>query len=199
MVGLKFLSLKIQNYVKKVWLICLPAVMSACIFKDTLRIDTQVFFIFKISIYSLHTEYQLRFISINTRPDQSNHLPRENQRFSCLMKSYCTFPVLLQSLVQVNISNSVAILKTSSFWKRSTTTPMFPPIQTLLLWSNYRVSRTRSAITPDESLILRFFPEHTQKKLLQRLPWRRPNAEFLQTTSIQTSQLSPMVLGGNVP
>ena len=34
-------------------MICLPAVTSACIFKDTLRNDTQVLLIFKISIFEI--------------------------------------------------------------------------------------------------------------------------------------------------
>ena len=41
--------MKLLNIHFWVWLICLPAKTSACIFKDTLRNDTQVFRKFKIS------------------------------------------------------------------------------------------------------------------------------------------------------
>ena len=53
---------KIPNYFySKVWLICLPALTSACIFKDTLRNHTQVFLKFRNSIL----EICLRLIKLN--------------------------------------------------------------------------------------------------------------------------------------
>ena len=42
--------MKLYIFYLKVWLICLPAMTSACIFKDTLRNHTQVFLEFRNSI-----------------------------------------------------------------------------------------------------------------------------------------------------
>ena len=44
---------KNPNYFIKVWLLCLPAMTSECIFKDTLRNDTQVFQKFRDSILEI--------------------------------------------------------------------------------------------------------------------------------------------------
>ena len=57
--------MKFQLFYSKVSLICLPAMTSACIFKDTLRNHTQVFLKFRNSIF----EFCLHLINFNCTLD----------------------------------------------------------------------------------------------------------------------------------
>ena len=65
MVDLHIYSEKSNYFHSKVWLICLPARTSACIFKDTLWNHTQVFFKFRDSIL----EICLHLINLNCTLD----------------------------------------------------------------------------------------------------------------------------------
>ena len=51
--GFTYLFIKFLINLFKVWLNCLPAMKSACIFKDTLRNDTQLFLEFRDSIFEI--------------------------------------------------------------------------------------------------------------------------------------------------
>ena len=93
---------------------CLLAITSACILKDTLRSNTQVFLVFIFSIFVLLTNCQFSFISLITCFHQYKPSPREHQRLSGLIVN-CRFAVLLQSLVQVDLSNSVFAVKSFTF------------------------------------------------------------------------------------
>ena len=80
MVDLHFCSLKIHKYLFQVWLIRLPGMTSTCVFKDTLRNDTEVFLFFKVSIFqlvynlstSLHTHKYLTSIILSLTPGYTN-------------------------------------------------------------------------------------------------------------------------------
>ena len=63
--GFTYLFIKFQIILFTVWLICLPAMTSAWIFKDTLRNDTQVFLKFRNSILEIRLhpiKLQLHFL-----------------------------------------------------------------------------------------------------------------------------------------
>ena len=88
--GFTYLFIKFLIISFKVWLICLPAMTSACILKDTLRNDTQVFLKFRDSIFEvcLHlinskfTPYFLPSSMLSSDSGTSNEIPHHESGLS---------------------------------------------------------------------------------------------------------------------
>ena len=88
--GFTYSFKKIVIILFKVWLICLPAMTSACIFKDTLRNKTQVFLKFRDSIFAicLHlinwncTLYFLPSVMLSSGTGTSKEIPLHNNEVS---------------------------------------------------------------------------------------------------------------------
>ena len=126
MVGLQITYFK-KIILFQIWLICLPAVTSACILKDTLRNDTQVFLEYRDSMFEicLHlinlkcTSYFLPPFMLSNGAGTSKGTPLKNPEVSIpailitlsfsFFKSGCSIKILFNSFIKLNISSNVSI------------------------------------------------------------------------------------------
>ena len=147
--GLTYLFIKFLKTFLKVWLNCLPAMTSACILKDTLRNDTQMFLKFRDSIF----EICLHLINSNFTSYFLTHrcwaAAREHQRKSRFMKVDYHYPQYC-SLFLFYFSNSVARSKNYLFFFLNSTCPLkFRLIRWIpicSLWNKYPMSPIRNGI-----------------------------------------------------
>ena len=108
----------------QVWLTCLPAMTTACIFKDTLNNKTHLFFNFKISIFEICLHpinfYFFRYFQTSSFQFLTAGISKLFRFMNTYRRSSVSLQSLIQSLILFSISYSQLLHQTFKFFNSST-------------------------------------------------------------------------------